>query len=138
MGTRKADGFTYPRRSAEAMPYWDGCLRDELRFQRCRNCSEPVFHPRALCPYCLSVDLDWQVSNGRGAIYSFTLQHIPLHRERPGKLPRVLGIVALDEGFHMFTEIRLPDAVEPRVGMPVEVFFDHVSETLALPKFKPI
>jgi uncharacterized OB-fold protein len=137
VGTRKGPGFTYPRWSLETKPYWDGCMRGELLYQQCGGCGEVVFHPRAVCPYCLSSELAWRPSKGRGHIYSFTEQHIPLHRERPGKLPRVVGIVELAEGFHMFSEIVMPDNVAPAVGMPVEVFFDRVAEDLTLPKFRP-
>lgn len=135
-GPRKGPSFTYPRWSLETKPYWDGCLRGELLYQKCRDCREVVFHARAVCPYCLSSALDWEKSAGRGAIYSFTLLHIPLHRERPGKLPRALGIIALDEGFHMFSQIELPDGAELRVGQRVQVYFDRVAEDLTLPKFR--
>ncbi len=138
VGARKADGFTYPRWSLETKPYWDACRRGELLYQRCRACNEIVFHPRALCPYCLAGDLEWRRSAGRGTLYSFTEQYIPLHRERPGVLPRILGIVALDEGYHMFTEIRLREGETPSIGMTVAVFFDAVAADLTLPKFAAV
>jgi uncharacterized protein len=135
--TRKGAGFTYPRWSLETKPYWDGCLRGELRYQKCSDCNEVVFHPRALCPYCLSSNLRWEKSAGRGKIYSFALQHIPVHRDRPGKLPRAVGIIQLDEGYHMFSEIQFTgDGSELRVDLPVTVYFDRVASDLALPKFK--
>lgn len=95
-----------------------------------------MFHPRLLRPYCRSTRLEWKTSSGRGSIYSFTLQHIPLHRERPGVLPRILGIVRLEEGFHMFSDIASASHREPRIGAPVLVYFDRVANDLALPKFR--
>ena len=136
VGARKGPSFTYPRWSLETKPYWDGCMRGELLYERCADCREIVFHARALCPYCLSSNLEWLKSKGRGKIYSFTMQHIPLHRERPGKLPRALGIVEVDEGFHMFTEIQVAERAELRVGQAVSVYFDKVAENLTLPKFR--
>jgi uncharacterized OB-fold protein len=138
VGARKGPSFTYPRWSLETKPYWDGCMRGDLLYQQCRDCGEVVFHPRALCSHCLGSNLDWRQSAGRGKVYSFTAQHIPLHRERPGKLPRYLGIVELDEGYHMFTELVMGTGAEPRIDMPVAVFFDQVAEDLTLPKFKPV
>ncbi len=133
---RKADGFTYPRVSPEALPYWEGCLQNELRYQRCGDCSEPVFHPRAVCPYCLSDNLSWECSEGVGEIYSFSVQYVALYPEREGNLPRAVGIVALKEGYHMFTELEIPVGSELRVGQKVRVYFDRVADDLALPKFR--
>lgn len=135
VGGRKGPSFTYPRWSLETKPYWDGCMRGELLYQQCAKCREVIFHPRAVCPYCLSSDVTWIGSKGRGTIYSFTAQHIPLHRERPGRLPRFVGIAELDEGFHMFTEFD-PDGFDLRIGSPIAVYFDRVAENLTLPKFR--
>lgn len=125
-----------PRSSIDTAPYWDACKRGELLFQRCRGCGEAVFHPRSHCPYCLSDDLDWAASSGRGAIYSFTVQHVPLRPTGEAYAPRLLGIAALDEGFHMFAEFVAEAPATPAVGARLEVFFDLVAEDLVLPKFK--
>jgi uncharacterized OB-fold protein len=125
-----------PRSSLDTAPYWDGCRRGELLFQRCQGCCEAVFHPRALCPYCLSDDLDWTASAGKGAIYSFTVQYVPLRPAGEPYRPRLLGIAALDEGFHMFAEFVAEAPATPAVGARLEVFFDPVADDLVLPKFK--
>ena len=124
----------YPRWTIDTMPYWEGCRQGELRYQLCEACGEPVFHPRAACPYCLSPGLQWKKSAGEGVVYSFTIQHVPLDRADPGPLPLTLGIVELREGFHMFAEITGADSV--RIGARVGVWFDHVAPDLALPKFR--
>lgn len=128
----------HPRKSLDSEPYWEGCRQAQLRFQRCRNCRETVFHARALCPYCLSDELDWERSAGQGSVYSWSLQHVPLRPGSSQEQPRLLGIAALDEGFHMFTEFvaEAPDQIE--IGARVEVFFDRIDETLTLPKFRVI
>jgi len=128
--------ITQPRMSIDTKSYWDGCLRNELRFQRCGACGEVVFHPRALCPYCLSDALGWHVSSGRGVVYSFTAQHVSLHPDRPLQSPRMLGIAALEEGFHMFTEFLTDDPALLRIDAPVVVVFDRIAEDLVLPKFR--
>ena len=128
--------ITRPRTSIDTQPYWDGCLRGELRFQQCRICNEIVFHPRAACPYCWSDALDWKASSGKGEVYSFTIQHVKLHPERPGPSPRILGIAALSEGFHMFTEFLADDPAGVRIGASIQVVFDRIAEDIALPKFR--
>jgi hypothetical protein len=118
----------------DTISYWEGCRQGRLLFQRCRACGEPVFHPRALCPYCLADRLDWEESSGRGEIYSFTVQHVALVPRDPAPSPRVLGIIAMAEGFHIFAEI-LPEAGTPRIGAPVAVRFGDARNGRVLPKF---
>jgi uncharacterized OB-fold protein len=126
----------YPRKSVDTEPYWEGCRRGELRFQRCQACSEPVFHPRALCPYCLSDELIWERSSGHGTVYSFSVQHMPLRPAASDGRPRILGIAALAEGFHMFAEFVVADGVDVAIGVHLVVCFERISDDLVLPKFK--
>lgn len=125
-----------PRWSIDTKPYWDALQRNELKYQHCGACGETVFHPRALCPYCLSDQLEWRRSRGRGTIYSFTIQHVPVSPAWKGRMPIALGIVALDEGYHMFTQFLADDLGTLAIGRPVAVVFDRISDELVLPKFR--
>ncbi|MBW9116441.1 OB-fold domain-containing protein [Rhizobium cauense] len=126
-----------PRTTRDTETYWAAARDGRLVFQKCRCCEAPVFHPRPACPYCLSDDLEWTQSQGNGSIYSFTTQYIPLRQTDTPFNPIVLGIVSLDEGFHMFTEIKPPalDSVV-EIGQRVRVWFDDLGNGVTLPKFK--
>jgi len=128
--------ISYPLWSIDSLPYWEACKREELVYQICDDCGSTVFHPRAACPYCLSDRLTWQPSAGWGRIYSFTVQNVPLHKERPDSVPRALGIIELDEGYHMFAEIDARDLEALHIGQRVQVYFDRVAHDLVLPKFR--
>ena len=65
----------YPRDNPDMTVYWDGVRRGELLYQVCNACAEVIFHPRVLCPYCLSDALRYERSAGHGNVYSFTIQH---------------------------------------------------------------
>ncbi len=130
-------GFYLPRKTPDAEPYWEGALRHELRYQTCNGCRATVFHPRSVCPYCLSEDLRWEVSQGKGRIYSFTVLHRAPNPAYAAKLPYALGIVEVEEGFHMFTEIVNCDLGSLAIGQPVRVVFDEVAPGVVLPKFEP-
>jgi uncharacterized OB-fold protein len=125
-----------PRWSVDTKPYWDALHRRELLYQQCEACGETVFHPRGLCPYCLSDRLSWRKSAGHGTIYSFTVQHVHSAPAWRDKMPIALGIVALDEGYHMFAQLLADDLDTLQIGLPVAVVFDKVSEELVLPKFR--
>jgi uncharacterized OB-fold protein len=126
-----------PRIDEESRGFWEALARHELYVQRCRACGTTRYHPRALCPSCLSADTEWLRCSGRGTVYSFTVTH---QNQQPGfreELPYVLAIVELEEGVRLMTNVVgcAPDAV--RIGMPVQVAFDDVTPEVTLPKFQP-
>jgi uncharacterized OB-fold protein len=127
-----------PRIDEESRGWWEALKRHELYVQRCRACRTPRLPPRAVCPACLSSDVEWVRASGRGTVYSFTVTH---QNQAPGfreALPYVLAIVELAEGPRIMTNVVAcaPDAV--RVGMPVEVVFDDVTPEVTLTKFRPL
>lgn len=132
------DWHNRPRSSMDTEPYWKAAQAGRLLFQRCLSCRQPVFHPRPACPYCLSDDLCWEQSRGCGEVYSFTTQYVPLRQENTTFEPRNLGIVSLDEGFHMFAEIRARADANLGIGQKVRVWFDDRGDGVILPKFEVV
>lgn len=126
-----------PRRSPESEFYWDGVEAGELRYQVCGACRAPIFQPRGRCPCCLSDDLRIEVSAGHAIIYALSIVHQPVNAAFAAKVPYALGIVELDEGFHMFTELVANDLESLRIGDRVEVRFEQVSASVTLPIFVP-
>ena len=127
-----------PRVDEETKGFWEACRRHELYLQRCRECGEVRYYPRALCPSCLSDRTEWLRSSGKGSVYTFTVTHQNQSAGFRDALPYVLAYVELAEGVRMLTNIVgcAPDQV--RIGMPVEVTFDDVTPDVTLPKFKPV
>lgn len=108
-----------PRFSTEAAPFWDGLARQALMLQHCSACSEAVFPPRPFCPYCLSRDVTWRESEGRGSLYTFSEHFIAPSVGYETKVPYVLGFVHMNEGAFLFGEIVEP-AGELRIDMPMQ------------------
>ena len=75
---------------------------------------------------------------GSGTLYSFTVVH---NHVRPAgfteEMPCNLALVDLDEGVRMVTNIVGVPNDELRVGLPLVVTFERISDELALPKFRP-
>lgn len=117
-------------------PFWAGCAAGELRFQRCRSCAAAQFPPAEHCRDCLSADLAWEVSAGRGTVYSWTVVHRPA-TPAFAALPYAPAIVDVAEGFQLLTNLVdvAPDAI--RAGMPVAVRLVPVTDRLTLPYFAP-
>ena len=124
-----------PRPTALSRPHWDGCKAGVLRVQRCCDCGHFVFIPQPLCTRCHADALEWVASSGRGTVYSFTVVHRP---PRPAfEVPYVVAIVELEEGWHMLSNLVECQPDDVCVGMPVEVVFRPMSETITLPYFRP-
>ena len=68
-------------------------------------------------------------------VYSHTVVHRP---PNPAfAVPYTVVIVELEEGFHMLSNLVDCEPGSVRIGMPVEVCFEKVSEEISLPRFRP-
>ncbi|CAE6738000.1 Zn-ribbon domain-containing OB-fold protein [Paraburkholderia aspalathi] len=129
-----------PKSDPLTAPFWDSVNRGKLEIQCCNECDTFVFYPRALCPVCSSRSLTWKPVAGRGTIYSLTVVHRPTNAAFKGSGPYVVALVELEEGCRMMTNvIDVPaDPKVVKIGMPVEIVYDRVTEECTLPKFRPI
>jgi len=126
-----------PRPSPESVPYWDAAKNHRLEVQRCNACGQFWFPPSASCPHCLAADFAWTPVSGKGKVYSFVVFHRVYHPSYEGEVPYVVGLVELDEGPRMLTNIVGIPVDKVRCNMPVTVVFDDVAEGVSIPKFTP-
>jgi len=116
-------------------PHWDACLRGILLVQRCRSCATYVFPPEPNCTTCLSDELAWVQTYGRGRLHSYSVVWRP---QQPGfEVPYVVIVVALDEGWFMLSNLVGCDPADAHVGMAVSVVFEPVGDDVVLPMFEP-
>ena len=116
-------------------PFWDGCRRGELLAQHCRPCGKWTPIPHIACMHCLSADLVWERTSGKGTIYSYTVVWRP---QMPAfKVPYIIAIVDVNEGYQMTTNIIDCDHNAVRVGIAVQVRFRRMSAEITLPYFRP-
>ena len=116
--------------------FYEGCKEGKLLYQRCQDCATTVFFSRKYCPGCLSENLAWHQSSGKGTIHSFTVTRSFAPSEFRSLTPYVLAVVKLEEGFKMMTNIVNSPMDELRCEQPVQVVFEPVSDDITLPKFE--
>jgi uncharacterized protein len=119
--------------SGVSVPFWQGCRDGELRYQRCASCGLANFPPAEHCRQCLSPELDWTTSAGRGEIYSWTVVYRPVSPEF--EPPYAPAIITLDEGYQMLTNVVGVAPEDLEVGMRVQAQFHVVGPDLTLPYF---
>jgi hypothetical protein len=133
--TPQKAGIPLPRPTALSKPHWDAAREGRLVYQRCRDCGTRIFIPQPACTGCLGANLEWAQSSGRGTLYSYTIVHRP--QSPKFEVPYAVGIVELEEGWHMLSNLIECEPDEIRVGMPLEVDFRKMSDAITLPYFRP-
>lgn len=119
----------------DSEPFWTATAGHRLTYQVCTQCGQVVFYPRRHCTACTSGKLEWRDSAGRGAVYSFTVIRQHGHPFFRARVPYVVGMIDLDEGFRMIAEIDA-DPGEVHVDQRVAVGWeDH--PRLSVPVFRP-
>ncbi len=117
--------------------FWRACRAGRLEFVRCTRCDYFIHPPRPVCPRCRGRDLTWTPVSGRGRVFTFTINHKPWFPGQP--VPYVLALVELVEqqGLRLTTNIVNCPFDRIRIGMPVRVVFENLTDDVALPLFEP-
>jgi len=120
-----------------AAQFYAECARGRLVFQRCRDCGEWRHLPRHLCASCGSAAWDWSASGGRGRLFSWTITHQAPFPPFAGATPYAVVVVEMDEGVRLVSGLRGLPLGKLSLDLPVVVDFEHVSESAAVPFFRP-
>jgi uncharacterized OB-fold protein len=124
-----------PRPTSLSKPYWDACKAGKLTVQRCQDCETLTFIPQPCCGNCLSENLVWVESSGRGTLYSYTTVYRP---QQPSfEVPYTVVVVELEEGYFMLSNLIGVAPEDVKIGTPLEVSFEERSEEITLPMFRP-
>jgi uncharacterized OB-fold protein len=126
-----------PAISDEMRPFYDGARRHELWVQRCTGCGALRFPARAICSECLAPTADWVQVSGRGEIFSFNVMHQVYHPGFAAEVPYAVVTVQLAEGPKLISNLVGVAPNQIRIGMPVRVVFETISDEVTLPKFAP-
>jgi uncharacterized OB-fold protein len=116
-------------------PFWEGARRHELRLQRCNSCRKFWAPNGPVCPHCFSEDYSWDKVQGRGKIAAWVVFHKVYHPAFATDVPYNVAFVELDEGPRIIANVIGVRNDELRIGMPVEVVFEDVTDEITLPKF---
>lgn len=116
--------------------FWEQCKKEKLVIQQCETCNKYIFYPRSICPHCMSDQVKWVESTGKGTIYSYTVARRPGGPGFKDDVPYVIALIELNEGVRMMSTIIDCAISDLACDLPVEVVFDEVTEDVTLPKFK--
>ena len=116
--------------------WFEGAKQHKLLIQRCGSCGTLRHPPRPMCSRCRSLEWDAVEAGGRGTVYSFVVNH---HPKVPAfDYPLAVGLIELEEGTRLVSNIVGVDPSAIEIGMPVLVEFVDFDDELTLPQFRPV
>ena len=116
--------------------FWDACNIKELRIQSCNECTNLQHPPAVRCLSCGSVLLDSVIATGKGTLHSWAIAHYP---QVPAfDYPLIVGLVELEEGVRLVSNVSNVEPEELEIGMPLEVDWLNVDNEFTLHQFKPV
>ena len=116
--------------------FWDACNIKELRIQSCNECTNLQHPPAVRCLSCGSVSLDSVIATGKGTLHSWAIAHYP---QVPAfDYPLIVGLVELEEGVRLVSNVTNVELEELEIGMPLEVDWLNVDNEFTLHQFKPV
>lgn len=126
-----------PTITPEMRPFFEASKRHELVVQRCTQCGTHRFPAREICSNCLSREVEWALVSGAGEVFSFNVMHQVYHPGFAEEVPYAVVVVKLKEGAKLNSNLVgvAPHAI--RIGMPVKVVFEDITDEVTLPKFAP-
>ena len=114
--------------------FWEAARAHRLTIQRCVRCQQLRHPPAPACANCRSLDWDTVEASGRGTLFSFTIVHQPL--TPPFTKPFAVGLIELEEGTRLVTELIDITHDQLVIGMALTVDFIDCDEYLTLPVFR--
>jgi len=132
-----------PQITPDKKPFWDAAGRSELLLMKCSVCGRrrhPLYGGDSyMCPGCnTNRPPEWIKSTGKGKIITWTVIHRAFHPAFTEDVPYVVVLALLDEGVRMMADLRGVKPEDVRENMPVEVFFERLSDEITLPQFRPL
>lgn len=116
--------------------FWAGAKRGKLMLQFCTETQRFQHYPRPVSLYTGRRAIEWREASGLGTVYSWTVTRSPW----PGheaRVPYICAYVDLAEQVRFLCNLVDCSEDTVRIGMPVKVRWDRLSDDIAYPDFAP-
>jgi uncharacterized OB-fold protein len=119
-----------PASNPETQPFWEAAQEGRFLLKWCTDCGKAHWYPRAVCPFCFSINTEWREASGKGIIYSYSVMR---------RAPEVFAVayVTLEEGPTMLTNLRDCDFDRLSIGQAVRLLFSPTDGGPPVPMFTP-
>lgn len=122
-----------PNPDPVSQPFWDALHEHRLVLQKCGQCGAIRHYPRPVCDQCYSMEVEWADASGKGTVHSWTVSHHAFHISFKRDLPITLALIDLDEGVRLNCQLKGVDPEDIRIGLPVRVGFEDLTDDVTVP-----
>ena len=123
-------------KDVDSNEFWEGAKQNKLFIQKSTKSEKYFFYSRSFSGVEADEPFEWVESSGKGTIYSFTISHIPGGSEYYiNKTPYVIGVILLEEGVRLMSNIVDCDHSSVEIGKKVKVVFKRLTNEIVLPCF---
>lgn len=113
--------------------FWTGVAGHQLLARSCAACGLLQHPPTPMCPSCGGVEWSAKELSGTGSVYSWIVSRHPTQADAD---PRIVAVIALDEGIRLVANLSGVEAAGVRNNMRVAVHFEDF-DGVTLPQFHP-
>ncbi|OGU86347.1 MAG: transcriptional regulator [Ignavibacteria bacterium RIFOXYC12_FULL_35_11] len=101
--------------------------RYRLEAGKCQKCGEVSFPPRLVCPNCKSQEFETVRLNDEGKLLTYTIIRVASDKFF-GTTPFAVGIVELNDGVKLTTQIADVDFDQLKIGQKVKLVFRKIQD----------
>ncbi len=125
-----------PKPSALTKPFWDAAKQKKLVIQYDPDSRCYQWWPRLVSVKTGKMNLEWKEVSGNGTLYSYTVTHVPALGFED-KVPYLVGLVELDEGVRIISNLSGITEDNVKLGMPLRVTWEKLTDDINLFSFEP-
>lgn len=125
-----------PKPTQSTRAFWDAANEGRLVVQYDPAAQRWQFWPRPASLETGRRNLEWREVTGRGAVYSFTVTHVPMAGFED-RAPYAIALIDLDEGVRILANLVNVDRNAVHIGMRVQVCWERLSEDINYFAFEP-
>lgn len=125
---------TDQKKASDSAPLWEGFEQSEVRIPFCDECGRAHLPPGPVCPFCLSEELEWRATSGKGKLATWVIERRKWFPEFDP--PYAVGHVELAEGPRMVVSLSMDDLEAFSIDAPGEIEFYRTAAGKPLPRFR--
>jgi uncharacterized OB-fold protein len=110
----------------------------ELSVASCDDCDETFMYPKKFCENCGSDAITMERRSGPFSLYSWShIENVP-HPDFEDVVPYTMGVIEIEDSVRILAQVETDDPYELECDIDVDVYFDEVTDDIAIPKFIPV
>jgi uncharacterized OB-fold protein len=121
---------------AKTTPFWEAANEGKLMLRYCNDAGKFQWFPRSGSVSSGKRNIEWREVSGRGTVYSYTVSVAPWpgHEDR---VPYLCAYVELPEGVRILANLFNVKPDDVKIGMPVKLMWERLSDRFNYPAFEP-